>query len=94
MVVRVHAEPVAHVNRRLAAEYSHTAVALLVGVIPVLVISRQFEFQLTRLKLGFLQAENIGVFVLKDVGKAFAHTGAKAVDVPGQAFDHGVLLLV
>ena len=57
-------------------------VALLIGITPVALIAREIQLDLPGLKLGLLQAEEVGVQAPEDILKAFFTYGAQAVNIP------------
>jgi hypothetical protein len=44
-------------------------------------------FKVRRRNFGFLQADNVGVLVVKKIPKAFFDAGANAINIPGDEFD-------
>ena len=57
-------------------------IALLLGIAPILHVSRQVKLYLTLLELGLLQGEHIGVEGGERLVEALLHNGAQAVHVP------------
>ena len=90
MVVFVHAHAVVDRQGMEAAEDGRTAVALAVGVIPVLFIPGQVHVYLAGLQLRFLQGEDIGVELVEYIHKSFFHDSAQTVYIPGNTF-HEIL---
>ncbi|SCJ62472.1 Uncharacterised protein [uncultured Ruminococcus sp.] len=88
MVVFVDAHAVRAGQGLAFRKDGRAAVALPVGVVPILLVAGQVQINLTFLELCFLQAENIGVQSGKNIHKSFFHYGAQAVYIPGNAF-HG-----
>ena len=83
MVVLVDAKAVRDGQRVLPGKNSGAGVALFFRIGPELLIAGGFQLQLSGLELGLLQAEEVGVRLLKKIQKALAQAGAQAVDIPG-----------
>ena len=82
MVQLVNADAVGDGQRGVLRKNSGAGVAFLFGGVPELQIAWKIEADLLRLKLGFLQTEEIGMQRFKTICKALLHAGAQAVDVP------------
>ena len=76
------ANAVRHAERLFLREYRSSGISLPHSIIPVLVISRQFEVELPRLHLCLLDAEDIGVRLFKKVKKSFLDASPDSVDIP------------
>ena len=84
VVVLLHAEVIAHGERRVFGENRGARIALLFGVAPVALPAGKVQVDLPLLQLGLLQAEEVRVQRKKDVLKALFLHGAQSVDVPGK----------
>lgn len=73
-------------------EHGGAGVAGTFGRVPELVVAGQVDVGVIGAGLGFLEAENVGLFGL-DEGhkKIFAGDGANTVDVPGVEFHGGII---
>lgn len=71
-------------------------VAGFIGGVPVSLVGAEFEweFDLFGSGLGFLEAEDVGLFGADEVGESFLQGGADAVDVPADEFHVGELLVI
>ena len=69
-------------KRLFFCENSCPGIALLYRIIPVLMIARQLQGDLSFLQLALLDTENIRVRFLKKFHKALAHTGSQAIYIP------------
>ena len=92
MVVLVNTDTVCHAERLVAGEYSRSAIAFLVGIVPIRLIPVEGEVELSLLHLRLLQAEEIGIQFTEHLTEALALTGAKAVHIPRNQF-HSFSLL-
>ena len=86
VVMLVDAHPVGDCQRLHAAVDGRSAVALLVGEVPPRAVSRELQVQLTRLHLGLLQAEEVGIKRLEDFTEILPHYGTQAIHVPANQF--------
>ena len=66
-VVLGNAEIVPYGNRLAPCENRRAGIAFLFGVAPKLFITGQIQLDLTFLKLGFLQTEKVGIYLLKKI---------------------------
>jgi len=84
-VMRCHADPAAHLRGPHTGQHRGPAVALLLGAVPVdLVPAGPFHvLHVARLRLGLLQAHDVGVAPLDVVEQALLQGGPHPVDVPG-----------
>ena len=82
-IVLRQAKIILHVERLGLRKDGGAGVALFLGAAPVLVVARQVKRDLPGLELCLLQAENVRIQRTERVRKAFGHTGAQPVDVPG-----------
>ena len=57
-------------------------IALLVGIVPVRLVTKKFKVYLTCLQLCLLQAEEISVQFRKDVSESLSAHGPQAVHIP------------
>ena len=73
MVVLLHAHAVGHLQRLLLGEDGRAGIAFLFRIVPVLMITRQIQFHLSRLHLRLLQAEYIRIQRVETLHKALAH---------------------
>ena len=86
VVVLINAQAVGHAQRSVLGENRRSAVAFLVGIVPVRLIAVESQIELTGLHLRFLQTEEIGIERSKDFGETFAHHRAKSVHIPRNEF--------
>ena len=72
-----------------------SGIAFLRGAVHIHVIPVKTHgiIQLILLHFGFLYREQVGVFGCEEIGKAFFHTGAQPVDIPGDQL-HPLIFLV
>ena len=90
VVVLGHADALRDFQRAQLREDDGAGVALLLRAVPVRRVVRGPElFDLVGVRLGFLQAQDVGLFVVEVFEKIFAEHGAQAVDVPGNQFHAG-----
>ena len=82
MVVRRDPQTVCHIQRFFFGPHRHTGVTLLLGVVPVVVVSRKFQLDLTFLKLRLLHAEDIRVQVVKHIQEVLPGAGPQTVHIP------------
>ena len=73
MVMLLHAHAVGHLQRLLLGEDGRAGIAFLFRIVPVLMITRQIQFHLSRLHLRLLQAEYIRIQRVETLHKALAH---------------------
>ena len=83
MVVLFYTEAVGDVSRLLLCKNSRTGIPLFLRVVPVLVIPRQFQFDLACLKLRLLQAEKIRIKSTKILQEILAHHCSQTIYIPG-----------
>lgn len=81
-VVLLAAYAVADTDGLVTGVDGRARVALLLGVVPVRRVAFEGQIDLPGLHLGLLQAEEVGIQAVEDVGKAFVYAGPQAVDVP------------
>ena len=76
------ADPVRNRERLRFREHGRARVPLLFGGEPVFRIARKVEIRLLLLHFRLLQADDVRVLRLQEVGKPLRHAGPKAVYVP------------
>ena len=79
-------EPVGHRQGFVACENSRATIALFLCVIPVLMITRQVEADLTFLQFGLLKTEKVCIHAVEYFHEVFAHDGAKTIYIPANEF--------
>ena len=82
MIVLLDLNAVRDGNRFFLRKDGSSGIALLLGIIPILMIARKVQIDLSLLQFGFLYTEDVGIFRLKKIQKSLAHACAKTVDVP------------
>ncbi len=75
-------QAVQHLQGHILREHRGARIPLALSVAPKLVIAGQIRRRLTRLQLGFLQREHVGIELPHDILEALLQNGAQAVDVP------------
>ena len=77
-------ETLADIERLLAGEDRHAGVAGFFGTAPEVMVAAQFEWQLDlfRAGLGFLQAEDVRLFGSHEIAEALAEHRTQAIHVP------------
>ena len=93
MIVLLLRQTVRHTQRLLFTENSRSRVAFFLRTVPVLVITRQIQFQLPSLHFCFLQTEKICIHFMEKIHKSFSHTGPQAVYIPGYQFHINIVSL-
>ncbi len=76
MVVFLNSDAVGNRKRLRLREDGRAGIALFLRIIPVLVIARKIQCDLSFLQLRLLHAEKIGVLGQQKFGKSLAHTGS------------------
>ena len=71
-----NAKTVGNGNGLLLCENGCSGIALLLGIVPELVIAGKGKIDLSRLKFGFLQTEEISIDAVKKFGETFPHTSS------------------
>ena len=84
----LHANSVSYRKRLFFCKKRRSGIALFFRVIPVLMIPRKIQVNLTGLQLRLLQTEYIGICLMEEVQKILSHTGTQAVHIPGNQFSH------
>ncbi len=82
MIVFLDTYAVTHRHRLDAGEYGRSRIPLLIGIVPIGIISVKRQINLPFLQLGFLNAEKIGIQLLEYILESLAATGTKPVDIP------------
>ena len=87
MVVLVNTDAIAHVQRLVLGEDRRTAIAFLLGIVPVRCITLELQVQLSCLHLRFLQTEEISIQCLECLTEvSLSFTGSQPVYVPTDEF--------
>ena len=92
MVMLLDADAIGHAHRFVPAVDGRARVPLLLGIVPIGAVTVKLQVQLSLLHLGLLQAEEIGVQFLEDVGKALAGHCTQAVHIPRDEFHCNFLI--
>ena len=90
------ADAVLHLLRRVFQVQCDAAVALLFRVVVVVVRERKVgavAFELRQLRLGFLDADGVGVLRAEPLEEALARGASDAVGVKGDDFEHFFVLV-
>ena len=94
VVINGDAHAILDVVRLETSEDGHATVSLALGREEVGTIAKSLELKggnLIRLRLGFLQAEHVGLFLSQPRGKALGEGCPHAVDVVSDDFHHEML---
>ena len=81
-----YTDAVLYGNRPLFGKNCGAGIALFLGIVPILMVPRQFQIHLPRLEFGLLEAEEIRVRPIKILPKALSQAGPQAVDIPRNQF--------
>ena len=81
-VVLRNTDPIRDGQRFLLCKNCSSGISLFLGVIPVLIIARKIQLDLSLLQFCLLDAENICVGFPEVLQKAFVHAGAQSIYVP------------
>ena len=82
MVVLVDTDSVADIHRMMLRIDGRSAVAFLVGIVPIALISIELQVELSGLHLRFLKAEEVCVQLTESLFKLFSDSGTQTVHVP------------
>ena len=82
VVVLVNAQTVGNRQRLVACKDSRARVSFFLGIIPVRGITLKAQVKLSGLHFGFLQAEKVGIQLVKSITETFIATGAESVHIP------------
>ena len=82
MVVLFYSNPIADADRLLFRKDCRSRITFLLCIIPELMISREFQFNLPGLKLCLLQTEDICIQAPECFHKTFSHTCSQPVHIP------------
>lgn len=82
VAVFVHADSTAHTERFLTGKYCGSAVPFFLRIVPVALITWEFNVQLAFLHLRFLYAKDVSIQAGEGVTKSFSVAGPKAIDIP------------
>ena len=82
MVVFLNAQASGNGNGLFLSEYNGAGVTLLLGIIPVIVITLVGPVNLALLQLGFLQADDVGIDRIEKVHEALLHAGPQTIYIP------------
>ena len=82
VVMLVNSYAVCDIQWLVSCEDSRTRISLLLGIVPVGLISLKFEVELSRLHLGFLQTEEVGVELLEHIAESLAGASPDSVNIP------------
>ena len=86
VVVLFHADPVGHVQGDMARVDGGAGIALFLRIVPVGVVAKEIQVELSLLQFRFLQAEKIGIQALKYLLKILSHDGSQTVHIPTDEF--------
>ena len=86
MVVFFHADAACDGQRGMAGIGGRSGIAFLLGVVPVGLVTQEFQVDLPLLQLGFLEADKIGVERRENIGKSLLGDRPKAIDIPTDEF--------
>ena len=82
VIVQVDTDAIGHAEGLMTREDSGTRVTLLLGIVPITLVTLELQVELSGLHLRLLQTEEIGIQLTEHLTEALALTGTQTIHIP------------